>query len=337
AREAAGWLGDTPRTIAVRVCASKLPRTVDPESVFVIDLLECAGRLYEGESATAVPLVLDVLGRAAREVGNPRLLAWAATLAGAIGDEPTEAQLLRRASRRARESGAVDVLANVLLIGVLMRVLEGRALDDSEAAEGVALAQEANLPNSIGIFRAMLSWFAAVRGADAECLEHAEGVAPGSPFAETVVDWGMAILDLSRRRIEKASERLARVVGHGHPYFAAIAIPDLIEAYAASKRGDEARPYLATFDGFAADGAPQWARALAMRSRALLAESADADAAFEQALALHAEGEREFNRARTELLYGEFLRRERRRTNARAHLRTAIEAFEEMGALAWAE
>jgi DNA-binding NarL/FixJ family response regulator len=57
---------------------------------------------------------------------------------------------------------------------------------------------------------------------------------------------------------------------------------------------------------------------------------------FEQALAFHDRVPTPFERARTELCYGERLRRSRRRSDARAHLRTALETFERLDADPWA-
>ena len=71
--------------------------------------------------------------------------------------------------------------------------------------------------------------------------------------------------------------------------------------------------------------------------RALLAEGAEAERWYAEALRLHAEGNRPFDRARTELAYGEYLRRERRRTDAREQLRAALTAFEHLRADPWAE
>jgi DNA-binding CsgD family transcriptional regulator len=79
------------------------------------------------------------------------------------------------------------------------------------------------------------------------------------------------------------------------------------------------------------------ATALVEHGRALLAEGDAATEHFELALAAHAESLRRADRARTELAYGEHLRRARRRVDARAHLRTALAIFEEIGAAVWAE
>jgi DNA-binding CsgD family transcriptional regulator len=76
-----------------------------------------------------------------------------------------------------------------------------------------------------------------------------------------------------------------------------------------------------------------WALAVVDHGRALLARPGDAPDLFEAALAHHAQpGGRPYDRARTHLSYGEFLRRSQRRVDARAHLRAALEAFEDLRA-----
>jgi DNA-binding CsgD family transcriptional regulator len=74
--------------------------------------------------------------------------------------------------------------------------------------------------------------------------------------------------------------------------------------------------------------------ALLARARALLAAPEDAETLFKEALE-HASWP--FAQARTELAYGEFLRRARRRTDARIQLRAALERFEALGAVPWAD
>jgi hypothetical protein len=79
-------------------------------------------------------------------------------------------------------------------------------------------------------------------------------------------------------------------------------------------------------------GDTPWARALLSRSRALLTDGPDVERRFEEALALLADTPLRPDRARTQLLYGEWLRRERRRQDAREHLRAAHDTFTRMGA-----
>jgi DNA-binding CsgD family transcriptional regulator len=81
-----------------------------------------------------------------------------------------------------------------------------------------------------------------------------------------------------------------------------------------------------------------WALALAARCRALLAgPDAAAEDHFREAVHWHATATRPFERARTELLYGEWLRRARRPRHAREHLRAALDIFGPIGAAPWAQ
>lgn len=78
-------------------------------------------------------------------------------------------------------------------------------------------------------------------------------------------------------------------------------------------------------------------RALATRCHALLAAPGDAEEHFRAALDLHHQGFSEFETARTQLLFGSALRRNRRPGAAREHLHSALETFERFGARLWAE
>jgi DNA-binding CsgD family transcriptional regulator len=73
------------------------------------------------------------------------------------------------------------------------------------------------------------------------------------------------------------------------------------------------------------------------RCRGLLGPDEAAPAHFEAALALHDGHGHPFDLARTELAYGEALRRARRRGEARPRLRRALELFQRLGAAPWAE
>src|SRR5262249_61809243 len=80
-----------------------------------------------------------------------------------------------------------------------------------------------------------------------------------------------------------------------------------------------------------------WALAAAARCRGLLAAEEDFEREFQRGLELHRRTPTPFERARTELCYGERLRRARRRADARAPLREAVQTFERLGAAPWKE
>src|SRR5262249_35062231 len=158
-------------------------------------------------------------------------------------------------------------------------------------------------------------------------------------LVSALAEWSVGLLDLGRGRADEAAVRLHALAsappGSGHPYLALVSAPDLVESAVRAGLEDVARQAALVGDGFGGPGAPPWALALAARCRALLTGGSDEE--FSAALRLHAEGRRPFDTARTELLYGEHLRRARRRVDAREHLRAALEGFEAIGAAPWAE
>lgn len=336
--------GDYAQLAQIAQLAGTLPRSESEDDAFLTDLLVGVGSITEGRTAREVPLVAETLARSG-DVDEPGLLIWAAVGASVIGDEGAETFILRRALALARAAAAVDRLTTVLLTYCTSGLLANRYGVVAEATEGLRLAREAGLPNSANLHLAQLAWLAAVRGDEDECracaAEAAEPArARGHALAYSIAEWGVALLDLGAGRHDVTIARLTALhsapSGACHPYFALNSAPDLVEASVRAGHDDEARTAYALVEDFAAPGAPAWALGLAARCRALLAGD-DGESEFEEALSLHSGAKRPFDRARTELLYGEFLRRHRRRVEAREHLHAAVEAFHDLGAAPWAE
>jgi DNA-binding CsgD family transcriptional regulator len=115
---------------------------------------------------------------------------------------------------------------------------------------------------------------------------------------------------------------------------------DRIEAAVHAEQIGTARLWIEDLERCGEATGQSWASAIAAHGHALLASAAsraDADRLFERSLALHAKTARSFDRARTELAYGEHLRRSRQRVAARHHLRAALEVFEDLRAALWAD
>ena len=233
------------------------------------------------------------------------------------------------------------------MIVALEGIFAGRCALAAEAMEGFKLASDAGLRNTASVLLAELAWFAAVKGQDDECRAYAAQVTKEAgetrmAIANTIARWGLALVDLVRGRPEVAAAQLeelrAAPPGVCQPHIALMFMPDLVEACVRAGFDEQARVACAAFESFAEPGAPTWALALAARCRALLSEDADdIEREFTEALRLHAQSKRPFNRARTELLYGEHLRRQRKRVESREHLRMAFTGFEALGAEPWAE
>jgi DNA-binding NarL/FixJ family response regulator len=345
AGSAAGRIGDFTQLADVARRLGALPRSDDEVEGVLADLLTGFGSIIEGKTGREAPLVADAILRAA-DFDIPTVLGWAAMGAAAIGDEAAETAILRRAVAVARASGEVDTLVLVLEVFVNAAMLAGRYTVEVEAGEGLTLARDAGLVNAATSHLGALAWLAALKGRDNECRTYAAEVAEAVRSshlanANSAAEWGVAMVDLGRGRPDDAVARLSALraggLGVTHPWFVLASTPDLVEACLRSGREEEARAAFAPLQAFAEARAPTWALALAARCRALLAAGDAAEGEFDEALRLHAESNRPFDRARTELLYGEFLRRQRRRTEAREHLRAALEAFEQLRAEPWEE
>jgi DNA-binding CsgD family transcriptional regulator len=169
---------------------------------------------------------------------------------------------------------------------------------------------------------------------EAEVLATRRGYRSTRPYALAA----LGLLDLAVGDIEAAIvaleevDRTMRQWGVGDPY-AVQWMPDLVEAYSRAGRRREMEALLVRLAEQAKRTEGTWAQAAAARCRGMGAD--DFEEHFERALALHDLTPTPFERARTELAYGERLRRAGRRAESRVHLRSALETFERLGAAPW--
>ena len=110
---------------------------------------------------------------------------------------------------------------------------------------------------------------------------------------------------------------------------------DLLEAAVRADQLDTARTRLAALERQAAETENAWGAAVAARIAGLLAD--DYEPRFEDALRLHSQATAPFEEARTRLCFGQRLRRDGRRIEAREQLRAAGEQFRRLGARPWVE
>jgi DNA-binding CsgD family transcriptional regulator len=337
--------GDYERLGAAGDLAAELPRSEDEEQALMADVLVSTVALTRGQTPDELPSLRRAIARSA-EFDDPYLLIWAAIGAEMAGDDRLEEALLARAVALARASGAVDRLIVALESVAVQGFLAGRLVVGAEAVEGLRLAREADLPNAANLHLAALAWLAAASGRREECRAHAAEVAEAAArnrhgISNSIAQWAVALLELGLGEVEQAVASLTALsrapAGSAHPFYVVASAPDLVEAALRAGRRDTAQAAAAVFAEFARPGAPVWALALERRCRALLATGEEAEQAFAEAVALHAHVQNPFEHARTELLFGEFLRRERRRSDARERLRAALESFERLGAEPWAE
>jgi DNA-binding NarL/FixJ family response regulator len=243
-----------------------------------------------------------------------------------------------------REHGWIGRMPPVLACVARAQTFLGRHADAwDDASEALRIAQESGHRQWIAEISGVLAYLAAVAGDEQRCHALADDAVaapePGAPAPGLAwAHWALALLDLGHARWESARARLdalrAGPVRHQLPGLRSI--PDLVEAAVRLGRPEDAREPLARLTEWAHQVEQPWIDAHVQRCRALLATDHDADELYRAALGLHAQDDRPFERARTALLYGEWLRRIRRRSEARARLRDAFETFRRLDAAPWA-
>ncbi len=278
----------------------------------------------------------------AERIDVPVCLIWSALAAIRAGMGEASLRHASRAVSRARDTGEVTTLPFCLHVQAMALIGHSRFdLAYATAEEGWWLALETGQPWAAGWNLVHLALIDALRGleervqahvAELQALVARSGATPTVHYAERV----LGLLDLGLGRPADATERLLRAFSTGRPdsdpSFVSD-VPDAIEAAARSDRLPEVAGHLARFEEWAQSSSDPKALALLARCRALVDEP-HAEEHFEQAIAL-AHSLPPFDQARTELLYGEWLRRQRRRVDARRHLRTALELFQRMGVSPW--
>ncbi len=299
---------------------------------------------HPGDAAAPLRRVLD----RARTDDRPDRLLRAAAAALLLGDVHAARAAGARALAAARGTECTAYEARALEYLAYAELRAGRhAQARAHAEEGVRAARAAGHHNTAASHHAMLALAASIEGDTAAVAGYASaalGVARrhGLAQAATLAEWALARADLARGRPLEAADRLGPLVGPGprRGHFAVwmLAVPCFVEAAVLAGQPEDARDVMDDLAQWAAFGADPHAPAQLARCRALLtAEEGAADQLYLEALALHDESGGDFERARTELLYGRWLRRRRRLREARARLGAALVGFERCGAGAWAE
>lgn len=258
-----------------------------------------------------------------------------------LGDDAAADRLNRRLAFRAREAGHLPLLTQAMPRLALAEI--GTGLWSPAAAglsDGVRLAREGGQHQVVAHMLSVLALLAGLRGDEDECRSLAAesrelASARRLVHVSLTAQWALLALELGRGHAEEAVEHAREISELPLRLWAA---PDRVEAAIRADEPQLAAGWLAELEAWSASAAQPWAAAASLRCRALLAgDSDEADGLFASALAACDQSVRPFDRSRNELAFGEFLRRRRRRREAREHLRAALQGFDALGADAWAE
>ncbi|HEU5388204.1 MAG TPA: AAA family ATPase [Streptosporangiaceae bacterium] len=321
-------------------------------------------------AGTAPPRFIDALGGLADTLaanparGVPRIRGWlavagpsegqvavtphrflAAAMTVVTADDAVGYEQTRSLTADCRDQGAIGLLPMALHGLSITQIQRGRHRDAVDTAtEGLRLAEDTGQSARSCHLRAILSWLSAAAGDRGRCHSFAEqsighAVVHQFTLAAAWGTWALALLDLGEGDAGAALTRFesAAEAGAYHPLLATLYAPDQVEAAVRVGRPDRAHGPAARFREWAAATGCPWAGAVAARCRALLSADGDAEQHYAEAVRLHELSGRPFEHARTRLAYGEWLRRQRRRVDARVQLAAALETFAELAAGPWAE
>ncbi|MFI6515026.1 LuxR C-terminal-related transcriptional regulator [Spirillospora sp. NPDC050679] len=337
AGDAADAMGDVPCRTAVAERAEALaPYRDTAEEFMAAHAIGTAAALQGDHGKAAAPLTRALDLATGLDDAASRITAGIAALM--LGDDHRARDLAAQAAATARghdmlEPRALTVLAHAeIALGRYPAAL-------AAAHEGLRRAQATGQRNRAVEQRAVIALVSGLYGDADTTHDHLDGVLEeagqrGLTRAATLASWALACLDLAADRPADAAARL----GTAHPAIRMLAAPLHVEAALSAGRRPSAERVAAAFIRWAEATRSPARKALAARCRALLAEQEDEAAAhFTEAIRLHRKTGSAFELARTELLYGRRLRRDRRPRDARDHLRTALHVFTEAVADQWAE
>jgi DNA-binding CsgD family transcriptional regulator len=311
------------------------------------DLLLDGLALLTREGYVAAAPSLKVALRAFRderlsEEDELRWLWLASRIARVLADDQAWDELTARHLELARRAGAFAVLPVALTDRITVELFAGRiGVATSLAAEAEAVVEATGSHLALRTSIVLANW----RGWDAEARALIEArerdvLRRGEGLWLAANDWGSAIRYNGLGRYEdalSASERAAEDPrGLGRSMWL---LAELIEAAVRSGQGERARGPLAQLAELAHAAGTDWALGTHARAAAMLADGATADRLYREAIErlsrIHTRGSQTL--ARAHLLYGEWLRREHRRVDAREQLRVAHAMLSDMGADAFAE
>ncbi|MFP3965847.1 AAA family ATPase [Actinomadura fulvescens] len=339
------WHGGDARSVADGVARLReLPLSPDDPIVPYIGAVEALNRLVSDDVPGAYPLLRSFAARARDLVPETDWLRqFTAQLLLIAGQDPALVHELAAAMVADwRGTGQIGHLTVGLHHLAYAQILLGRhKVAAVTAAEGLQLATDTGHSPIAAHFSSWLGWLAALEGDEERCRALAnEGIRYGedhqSPHSVLSGQWALALLDLGLGRHRAAFDRMSEH-WRGWSFVAGRSVADLVDAAVRVDRADAARGPLAQAEEWTAGCEEEWAAAILLRCRAMLGPADSAEALFTEALSLHQKSDQPYEQARTWLAYGEWLRRRRRKHEARAPLRNALESFERLGARLWAE
>lgn len=340
---AAMWAG--PAEIS-RVARLPLPAPSATPGVTDQLLTGFSARLTQSYKAAQNPLRAAMQALRADDLEPVSGLRWfelGTVAAGSLWDDEALIDITDRWAQAARKLGALDQLPVALNFRAFAHWLTcglDHAADQwDEMRELMAASQNSG---KVGIDSRSLGLLLICYGETAEAraagqAQIRQATARGQRGAANIGRGIVALADLRSGQYEAAVGSCLPVIRDDHPFTTEWLLPELIEAAVRSDQHQVASSAFATLDERTSAAATPWALGIRARCQALLCDDSEAEAAYLEAISQLEHSRGAVDLARSHLLYGQWLRRGRRRRDARVHLRAANDMFHSMGASGYAE
>jgi DNA-binding CsgD family transcriptional regulator len=338
----AGRLGGDPGVREAAQAARVAPAAPQPPRATDLLLDGLATRFTDGYAAGVPPLRRALGALRSAEGSTARDVRWlwlACRLAQDLWDDELWYVLATTGVRVARETGALGVLPMVATHRAALHVHAGAfGAASSLIEEANAITRATGMASLKYASMMMAAW----RGDEAGGLKLIEaarpdGTARGEGMGLGVLDWATALLHNGNGRYAEALAAAQRSCEYDDVGVFAWSLAELIEAAVRSGATDAASAALDRLSARTRASGTDWALGIEAGSRALLSDGRDAEPHYREAIERLARTRGVVHVARAQLRYGEWLRRENRRVDAREQLRAAYDRFSRIGAEAFAE
>jgi DNA-binding CsgD family transcriptional regulator len=241
--------------------------------------------------------------------------------------------------RLARNVGALDQLPILLSVLAVAAAMRG---DLAASASLIAEADAAREATGASLVAYAAMVLAAFQGSQAKAVPLIEGTleqagAVGQGAAVTWAHWVAAMLHNGLGQYEEAMATARLAAGHRLVHISMWALPELVEAAARTGNTGLAGDALDQLSEWTQAGRTDWGLGVEARSRALLNDGQAADRLYREAIDRLGKTGMRPDLARSRLLYGEWLRRQRRPADAREQLRGAHQMLDAIGMDGFAE
>jgi ATP/maltotriose-dependent transcriptional regulator MalT len=338
---AAGMAGQGDVILEIWAAVRALPPTSGAPGPLELLLEGMAQLTLEGHAAAAPTLQRAAEALLEMPVEDALRWGWAAIGAStAVWDDEGMRAISARLVRLVRDAGVLAQLplhlASLALSTSWTGDLAGVASLIAEAESVAAATGTAFAPFTLMRLRAMQGRAAEAAALISETIEHASF--GGQGIAATNAYWAAAVLYNGLARYDEAASAARQASSNTfEPWVSTFALAELIEA---AIRGGEAQVAREALERLAATTRPSgtdFALGIEARCRALLSSGAEADILYREGIERLSRTQLRPELARAHLVYGEWLRRENRRGDAREQLRAAHEMLDEIGMDAFAE